>query len=312
MLAPTHIPLSLSTQWFTNTQAPTFPYPALRALPTPIRNHAYTYECIAASTPPGSKNWTFIGVLQWAVGDGRAATKVKITWNSARAGQARGEQKVIMLPRARGSGNSSGGDGTQRVLTPDELEAAAARYGRYIVDFCRGKLGQVVGDGECWTLGVRAIEAAGECAVADGLKPPRRTVGRVHGQIVLDYGRGDGVGVKEVLGGAEVRPGDVLEFVDARFVTEERVLVEGGWRVGRRTVSMGKHTAVVEGVGVGEEGDVLEVFEQNGAGRFVERKVYKLREMQGGRLRVYRAVGEEKGAGGGGEFVLTGVVCDTW
>ncbi|KAK2813853.1 hypothetical protein FQN50_000254 [Emmonsiellopsis sp. PD_5] len=306
MLAPTHIPLSLSTKWFANPQAPTFPYPALLALPTPIRNHAYTYECSAASTPPDSKNWTFIGVVQWDVGDGRAATKVKITWNSERVGEARGEQKVITLQRS----SSGGGDAVE--LSRPELERAAVLYGGYIVDFCRGRLGRVVGDGECWTLAVRAKEAAGEVAGREGFRPLRRTVGRVHGQVVLDYGcaKGVGVGVKEVLGGAGVRPGDILEFVDAKFVTEERVLVEGGWRVGRRTVSMGKHTAVLEGVGEGEEGDVMEVFEQNGVGGVVERKVYKLSEMQGGQLMVYRAVGEETGAGGE-EGVLTGV-CDTW
>jgi hypothetical protein len=110
-----------------------------------------------------------------------------------------------------------GGGGVASAPTLPELN-------QRIVDFARAQLGKQVGDGECTALVVAAYRSAGARRL-----PP--------------YGRdADYVWGAELRTAAEVLPGDVIQFRDARFERRER-LRNGGQRV--TTTTFPHHTAIV-------------------------------------------------------------------
>ncbi|PGH06107.1 hypothetical protein AJ79_06641, partial [Helicocarpus griseus UAMH5409] len=259
---PATIPLSLETNWFAATP-PKFPPQAVRNLPNPIHTATYEWECMeSAENRARGLDWTLIGAIQWAVGDMRTITKVRVCWNSADVrGSVRGEQKVVVLvpldddsggegdKKGAGCGGGGGGGGedgdgeeSKKELTEAELRRYADLYGPHVVAYCRNRVGARVGDGECWTLAKEALEEAGRVVEAAGGEGVMGSVGRTHGCCVLEWDAKGGLPAEGVLGLAGVRTGDVLEIEGGYF---EKVKVRGGMRgVQRVRVRVGKHTAV--------------------------------------------------------------------
>lgn len=151
---------------------------------------------------------------------------------------------------------------------------APPTLGDKVVEFCKEHKGEQVGDGECAALAIHALKEAG-----------------AHGRYEDDPNPGDYVwgkrvflleaGSKPVGKLADVKPGAVIQFRDARWVT----------RVGNRTTttSAPHHTAVV--TAVNKDTGVLQFLHQNHGGkRFVQDGVLPLGDLRAGWVRVYEPV----------------------
>jgi hypothetical protein len=112
-----------------------------------------------------------------------------------------------------------------------------------IVSYARQRLGDRVGDGECFTLVDRALRNAGARSAAD------------YGEVTpdADYVWGTAVNL------SDLRPGDVIQFRDYQF---ERTVVtsnDEGETTETETQERPHHTAIVESV----DGSTVTVLEQN-------------------------------------------------
>lgn len=143
-----------------------------------------------------------------------------------------------------------------------------------VVKFCKENKGKMVGDGECGTLAQAALKEAGAKPVNEFTESPGAG----------DYAWGELVFVLEVQGGkrtrepadAKARPGDVIQFRNARF------------RRGGGTVILDHHTAIV--AEVKSNGDLV-VYEQNMLGKKeVTQGTLSPGGMSAGWIRVYRPV----------------------
>lgn len=270
MSSPSTIDLELHIRWFLKTP-PAFPFPSLRAHGD--LNADYAWEYTESLTRPGSKDWIFIGAVQWLAD--MSITKVRVTWNSADVrGTVRGEQKRIF------------GAGVER-LGKTELRLASIWYGRHLVDWCRARIGTTVGDGECWALADQALEGVGVQAMREGHEPPMRSVGKVHGQCVLLWSTESGVPVEGILEMAGVAPGDIIQMANGHFLS---VRLNPAFNLrSERNVRLADHTAIVEKV----VGDKMHVIEQNTqVEKSVVESVFDLRDMEEGTVRVFRAIGQ--------------------
>lgn len=143
-----------------------------------------------------------------------------------------------------------------------------------VVQFCKDKLGQQVGDGECGTLAQEAIKEAGGKAVNMFAENPGPG----------DYAWGELVFVLEVKDGkrkrdpasAVAKPGDIIQYRDVVL------------RSSRGIYLMAHHTAIVAEVKA--SGEML-IFEQNMQGKKeVTKGTLRPGELSGGWVRVYRPV----------------------
>ena len=107
---------------------------------------------------------------------------------------------------------------------PDELGAKVLKY-------AQANVGKKVGDGECATLALKALESAGAKTTVDfGVLGEKG-----------DYEWGTLVEKYE-----DVRPGDIIQFRDVKIVIKTMTpLSGGGSRTSTATQSMGQHTAIV-------------------------------------------------------------------
>eukprot|EP00730_Choanoeca_flexa_P013190 TRINITY_DN5048_c0_g1_i2.p1 TRINITY_DN5048_c0_g1~~TRINITY_DN5048_c0_g1_i2.p1 ORF type:complete len:395 (+),score=34.85 TRINITY_DN5048_c0_g1_i2:66-1250(+) len=142
--------------------------------------------------------------------------------------------------------------------TAEQLEEYADIYGPGMVAFCKARIGQRVGNGECWTLARDAVDSVGA----------REVLGRNYGQMVQRF---------------LAKPGDVLEFKQCRFE----------WTEGRSTHWMEaghpNHTAIIYRVEGG--GNVFHVYEQNVNGKkHVMQGTYHADRLVSGALEVWRPV----------------------
>jgi len=114
-----------------------------------------------------------------------------------------------------------------------------------IVSFPRHRMGQRVGDGECFTLANTALQNAGAHGAAHyGTVTPN-----------ADYVWGTSVGL------SDVRPGDVIQFRDYRYDREvETKKANGSATIVSDFQERPHHTAVVERV---DGGGAITVLEQN-------------------------------------------------
>ena len=159
-----------------------------------------------------------------------------------------------------------------------------SRYSDEIASWSESKMGQQVGDGECWTLANEALKAIGTKASSMGREACMSSQSYVHGALIYSYipatspypdPRG---GIRE----ASVARGDILQLLSAHFKSKD----------GRSEKWAGApdHTAVVVGV---EPNDVLSVVEQNiGGVKKVREGTYDMSELVKGEVRIFRAVGE--------------------
>jgi hypothetical protein len=137
--------------------------------------------------------------------------------------------------------------------------AAMPALNQKVVRFARGKLGQKVGNGECWTLADQALRAAGA-----------RRPGR--------GGMGGYVFGRALRKGETALPGDVVQFENASFTHTG----PGG---SSSTTTMPRHTAVVYRV----RGTTLTLLHQNfGGDRTVRVGRVDLAEKKGGTVTFYR------------------------
>lgn len=152
-----------------------------------------------------------------------------------------------------------------------------------VVKFARSKMGQKVGDGQCTSLVISSLEAAGA----------RRFPAHGDGDGELDYVWGEYVERPE-----DVRPGDVLQFHDAvfRWKTRER----RGLRTVIRTETriFPHHSAVVDDVQDG--GRTIIILHQNAGPssmseaerQTVRREALDMDHLQeGGWIKAYHPVG---------------------
>jgi hypothetical protein len=128
-----------------------------------------------------------------------------------------------------------------------------------VLAFATSKLGEKVGDGECWTLVFEALRAAG------ARLPGRDGVG------AYDFGR------KVKL--AEVKPGDVLQF--------EKVVFEHRTRRSSYRQTLPHHTALVVAV----KGREITLIHQNANNvKRVVQGTINLAHRKGGTIDAYRPV----------------------
>lgn len=172
------------------------------------------------------------------------------------------------------------------VLVAGAAGDATPDVNRKVVAFAREHVGKTVGDGECTTLAVRALRAAG----ARGTP--------------VNPGDGNYVWGRPVASFREALPGDVVQFRDAvfkgkRWVSSHRYVT---WRY-----EYPHHTAIV--AGVRDHGRLVSVLHQNvrpegqddGAQRVVSETLLRPESLQkGGKVWIYRPTppGEDPPSGG--------------
>jgi hypothetical protein len=156
----------------------------------------------------------------------------------------------------------------------DKKKKGPPTLGEKVVEFCESHRGEPVGDGECAALASHALKAVG----ARGRGPDDPNKGDyTWGKLVYTQE----AGTKPVGKVADVKPGDVIQFRDAKWVT----------RVGNRisTTSAPHHTAIV--TAVDKDRGVLQFLHQNHSGkRFVIDGALPLRDLKEGWIRIYEPV----------------------
>jgi hypothetical protein len=150
-----------------------------------------------------------------------------------------------------------------------------------VVKFCKAKLGKEVGNGECTGLVEAALAAAGAQTSRD-FKDSPNDGDYVWGEQVYLLAVKDGKRTEEAAKGQKVKPGDVVQFRDAKFAGR---LAAGAFY----TTTSPHHTAVV--VGVQNGGRTLVVLHQNVNGKkAVSQQSYNLADLREGWVRAYRPV----------------------
>ncbi|KAI9802137.1 MAG: hypothetical protein M1833_002058 [Piccolia ochrophora] len=132
-------------------------------------------------------------------------TTIRLTWDEDNPKRAQALQRHTPPPSP---------------LDPQQLAAAQQRFGDRIARWCERRLGQRVGDGECWTLAHEALQAVAQEDRSRGLEPVMASQGRVHGCRIYVHevpSKGSAAGGMEVAG---VARGDIVEFESARCITE--------------------------------------------------------------------------------------------
>ncbi|KAL1953278.1 hypothetical protein VTO42DRAFT_3312 [Malbranchea cinnamomea] len=284
-MSPLHrsIDLDLDSRWFAK-KPPKFPYPALRKVGS-ILSATYSWECDEVIQPIPGTEWTFIGAVQWE-DDPRTVTKIRVRWNSSNISMTvKGDYKHVSVTA---QGEQAGDEGAQRKLNANELQLATEWYGKHVFAFCEENLGFVVGDGECWTLAQQALQEAGRRAIAEGHDPPMVSMGRVHGQCILEWKADSKTDVRQVLAFARPAAGDIMEMDGAKFRKHRTVM---GILNEMTNVRMGKHTAIVDCVRA--NGSKIAVIEQNTKMESrVTRGEYELADMVAGKIKIYRPIGQ--------------------
>jgi hypothetical protein len=128
-------------------------------------------------------------------------------------------------------------------LKGGSAKGTTASIGDQVVAYARHRLGQVVGDGECFTLADNALRNAGARSAADyGTVTPD-----------ADYQWGSSVSL------ADLRPGDIIQFRNYRYDREvETSHADGSSETNTDFQERPHHTAIVERVGANGAVTVLE------------------------------------------------------
>lgn len=198
------------------------------------------------------------------------------------------------------------------------LQSSAASYGELVARACEAWEGQVVGDGECWTLANEAIKQCNESQGWGEDSKMLQTVERTHGHLMYYAEAGKG-GLWRGGDVGCVRRGDVLEW-DEYAQCKQLSPVKGATvNYGNQAKACPEHTAVVisapapssqrqpdpsgETALRPEEIGWVEVLDQS-AGVVVTRSTLDLSQLMRGKLYIYRPVG--------GEAYLEGKVEAKW
>ena len=147
-----------------------------------------------------------------------------------------------------------------------------------VLDFAKKKLGEQVGNGECWTLANDAILAAGGKSSPSYRDSPAQG-DYVWGELILGVSAKGGKQTEEP-GKKAVAAGDIVQFRDTKF---------SGPRPGGGTSSMSAehHTAVVAAVAA--DGKTFQLLHQNWNGKkTVAEATLATRDLKEGWIKVYR------------------------
>jgi len=149
--------------------------------------------------------------------------------------------------------------------------------GERVAAFCERHKGEQVDNGECARLALLALESAGaRKRGTDNPNPGDYVWGK---QIFLIDASDNSQPPKTEGDPASIRPGDIIQFRDARLVRH----VPGGLITNRMT----QHTAIV--ASTENDGQTLHTLEQNVSGnRTVQECTYQLSGLKSGWLRFYR------------------------
>ena len=167
------------------------------------------------------------------------------------------------------------------VLAPPE-EPRLPERNAAVLDFARAQVGRKVGDGECTALARAALRHAGA----------RSRFGPYEPDADFAWGRPVATLTPRDHPAADILPGDVIQFRDARFVTKTRTR-----RATRtRTQTYPHHTAIVAAVA----GRTLTVLHQNvglddwteAQKKVVQQEKLPLDDLRQGTLWVYRPIAE--------------------
>ena len=153
-----------------------------------------------------------------------------------------------------------------------KADGAPADLGEKIVKFCKENIGQTVGDGECGTLAVKAMEAAGATPFHKFKESPGAG-DFVWGELVFVVEIRDGKRKRDPADG-KAQPGDVVQYRDAAF------------RTGSGGIFIAPHHTAVVGEVKGN-GDLV-VYQQNVGKKEVTKATLQPNNLAGGWIRVYR------------------------
>jgi hypothetical protein len=151
-----------------------------------------------------------------------------------------------------------------------------AEPGMKMAAYARGLLGKKVGNGECTALVTAALKEAGLSCCPEGDEDD-------------DYVWGTLVEKR-----SEIRPGDILQFRDAVFISRRRKVRDGTVVIDISKRTMTHHTAIVEAVQ--DKGRILTVLHQNTGPddappdqrRLVQRDTLRLADLRAGTVKAYR------------------------
>jgi hypothetical protein len=167
---------------------------------------------------------------------------------------------------------------------PAPTSAPALSLGAKVLAFCQQRKGEQVGNGECAVLAGQALHSAG----ARRRSPDRPEHGDyVWGDLVVFVQPGPSLPKLEGGKLSDIRPGDIIQFRDAKFEHH----------TANRHASMHfhHHTAVV----LSSQGASVKILQQNfGGDRTVRDATLNLNNLKEGWLRFYRPMPPE---GGGDE-----------
>jgi hypothetical protein len=150
-----------------------------------------------------------------------------------------------------------------------------ATVGDKVAAFAAEQKGKKVGSGQCADLATAALKAAG--AKGRGEDSPNKD-DYTWGELVYTQ-EATPAGPKVTGKRAEIKPGDVIQFRDTKWVTRSGNVIKARFAP--------HHTAVVGKVQ--NKGALLEVYEQNNNGRLVvEKGTLQLSALAEGWIRVYR------------------------
>lgn len=267
---PPDLDLSISRVWFSKT--PLRLPPSIESIEEKMHTFTNSWERSAS----GRTIHTLILAIRWTLN--LSTTKIKITWDaSAPSVTAKAEQKHFPPPSS---------------LPP------AKEWGDRIVDWVRARIGQQVGNGECWTLAADCFSSLQVEDEATGSEKIMTAQGTSFGLCIfshypsLQY-------QPSVLSGFTLKPGDILQFRSARWIRRDlsgHVVFEMRAGASEGTAGCKDHTAVIETVQYDHQGGIkLSVLQQNSNGvRTITRGEYTLGagEMVEGSVRVFRAVAD--------------------
>ena len=130
-------------------------------------------------------------------------------------------------------------------LKGGNAKGTTASLGEQVVAYPRQRRGQVVGDGECFTLADNALRNAGARSAAD------------YGTVTPDADYAWGSAVTQ----SDLRPGDIIQFRNYRYDREvETSHTDGSSATQTDSQERPHHTAIVERVGAN---GAITVLEQN-------------------------------------------------
>jgi hypothetical protein len=162
--------------------------------------------------------------------------------------------------------------------------AHADSVSEQIVQFCRENKDKQVGDGDCYDLAKYALSTAGARPQFRNPDYPEKG-DYVWGDLVL-YLEVTETGPRRTGEGKDVRPGDVIQFRDAKWEGKR----PGG--KGQYSMTFTHHTAVVSAVE--NDGKLVRIYHQNfGGKKVVTEAQLRLDDLKAGWIRVYRPIPKE-------------------